>query len=324
MKITIQEAARELLQHDYITILCHRRPDGDTLGSGFGLWYALCALGKAARVLCSDGLPENYAFLAPDYSPAVFEEEYVVAADVATEELLGDLQGVYGGKVDLCIDHHPTNTHFAHKLLLDPTAAATAELMHRLIAEMGVALSGDSPAARCLYTGIATDTGCFRFSNTTPHCLRVAAQLIESGLDTAPIHTALFESKSPAQVALEARVLGEMEYFFQGRCAVIIVPKALQEQLQLDDARLEGLAALPREVQGVWVGVTIKEKSDHCRISVRTTKQADASAICAGFGGGGHLRAAGCTIGASPEEAKALLLERIGQALPMDEQGPCG
>lgn len=319
MKITIAEAAQELLHHDHITILCHRRPDGDTLGSGFGLWYALCSLGKTTRVLCSDGLPENYAFLAPGYLPGVFEEEYVVAADVATEELLGDLEEVYRGRVDLCVDHHPTNTHFAQKLLLDPTAAATAELMQRLIEEMGVPLSGDSPAARCLYTGIATDTGCFRFSNTTPRCLRIAAAFIDSGLDTRPIHTALFESKSPAQVALEAQVLGNIQYFFNGRCAVIIVPKALQEELELDDARLEGLAALPREVQGVWVGVTIKEKNGHCRISIRTTQEADAAAICASFGGGGHLRAAGCTIAASPEHAKALLLEKIGQALEIQK-----
>lgn len=315
MEITIKEAAAELLRRDRITILCHQKPDGDTLGSGFGLWHVLTGMGRTARVLCCDGLPENYAFLAPGYAPADFEEEYVVAVDVADPALLGGLRAAYEGRVDLCIDHHPSNTRYAARLLLDDKAAAAAEIIWLLLGEMGAKIPGNGPAARCLYTGIATDTGCFRFSNTTPRSLRMAADFIEAGLDTQPVNTAMFESKSRSRVALEAAVLSGIQYFFDGRCAIITVTRELQERLDVDDYQLEGLASIPREIEGVWVGATVKEKEDGCRVSLRTTPQADASAICAAFGGGGHLRAAGCTIPAAPAAAKSLLLEEIGRAL---------
>ena len=321
LEITVKEAAAELLRRDGITILCHGRPDGDTLGSGFGLWYALTGLGKAARVLCSDGLPENYAFLAPEYRPGDFAENYIVAVDVASPALLGNLEAAYGGRVDLCIDHHPSNTRYAGKLVLQDTAAATAEIIWELLGELGIPMPGDGPVARCLYTGIATDTGCFRFSSTTPRCLRIAADFVESGLDTQMVNTAMFESKSRGRVALEAAVLSGIRYFLSSRCAVITVPRALQQRLEVDDSQLEGLASIPREIQGVWVGITIKEREDGCRVSVRTTPQADASRICAAFGGGGHLRAAGCTIQGSPEQAAELLVEEAAREL--ERTGAC-
>ncbi len=320
MEITVREAARELLRRNHITILCHQKPDGDTLGSGFALWHTLTAMGRNARVLCSDGLPENYAFLAPGYVPADFKEEYVVAVDVADPVLLGDLREQYEGKVDLCIDHHPSNARYAARLLLDDRAAAAAEIIWLLLREMGAEIPGAGRAARCIYTGIATDTGCFRFSNTTPRSLRIVAEMIEDGLDTQPVNAAMFESKSRSRVELEAAVLSGIRYYYQGHCAVITVTRQLQERLGVDDYQLEGLASIPREIEGVWVGVTIREKDGCCRISLRSTEEADSSAICAAFGGGGHLRAAGCTIQGSPEEARELLLDQIGRALNMSPE----
>ena len=315
MEITVKEAAGRLLAQDHITILCHGRPDGDTLGSGFALWHALTSLGKKARVLCNDGLPRRYEFLAPGYEPGDFEEKYVVAVDVASPPLLGDLEAAYGKRVDLCIDHHPSNARYAAELVLQDTAAATAEIIWELLKEMEVGMPGNGPVARCLYTGIATDTGCFRFSNTTPRCLRIAAELVESGLDTQPVNTAMFESKSRGRVALEAQVTGGIQYFFDFRCAVLTVPRKLQERLGVDDCEMEGLASVPREIRGVWVGITIREKEDGCRVSLRTTCQADASRICAAFGGGGHLRAAGCTIQADSAQARDLLLQEVAKEL---------
>ncbi len=315
LEISVQEAAQAVLEQDYITVLCHQKPDGDTLGSGFGLYYALRSLGKQVRVLCSDGYPEHYRFLFDGYTPEDFAEQFVVAVDVADLALLGNLRPTYENRIDLCIDHHPSNSRFAKQLWLDAKAAAVAEMIGVLLPFLGVKPQENSDVARCLYTGMATDTGCFRFSNTTARSLRLVADFLEAGLNTQPINTAMFESKSRQRVALESYVLSSIEYYYDGRCAVIVVPQALQEEYGIDDAQLDGISAIPRQIEGVWVGVTIREKAENCRISLRTTQEADASAICAVFGGGGHYRASGCTIDGTAEHAKELLLNEIGKLL---------
>lgn len=311
MEITLQQAARQLLEQDHITILCHRKPDGDTTGSALALYEALSGLGKKVRIRCGDPFPEQFSFLTQAYEePGEFQEQFIVAVDVASAPLLGSLEAEYGSRVDLCIDHHGSNSRYARQLLLDGGAAAAAELVYRLIGQMEVPLTAHM--ALCIYTGIATDTGCFCFSNTTPASFRIAAEVLETGAPVAEANRRLFESKKPGRVALEARVLSGLEYYYGGHCAVIVIPSALREEFGVDDSELDGLSSIPRKIEGVWVGVTIREQEGCCRVSLRTTAEADACAICAAFGGGGHVRASGCTIEGTPQRAKELLLREIG------------
>ncbi len=316
MEITLEQAAEQLRGGNHITILCHRKPDGDTTGSALALYDALTELGKKVRIRCSDPLPELFQFLEENYrEPEEFEEDFVVAVDVASVPLLGDLQEEYGEKVDLCIDHHSSNSRYARQLYLDGGAAAAAELIYRLFKAMEVPLTVHP--ALCIYTGLATDTGCFCFSNTTPASLRIAAEVLELGAPVADANRRLFESKKPSRVALEAQVLGSLEYYYEGHCAVMLISQELKKRFGVNDDELEGLSSIPRKIEGVWVGVTIREQEDCCRISLRTTPEADACAICAAFGGGGHIRAAGCTIEGGPDRARELLLREIGrQAFP--------
>lgn len=313
MDITTGQAAAELLSHDNITILCHRKPDGDTLGSGYALHKALTQLGRRSVVRCADPCPPGMAEFMTRDNCGDFSQDYVVAVDVADSKLLGTLEDEYAGRVDMVIDHHPSNTHYGKKTLLLPEAAATTEIVAGLLPFMQVELTAE--IATCLYVGLATDTGCFRYANTTASTLRTAAVMLEAGINCGELNRVLFETKSPGRVAVECSILQGLEYFYHGQCAVMTIPMALQELHDVEDSELDGLAALPRQIEGVWVGVTIREKPDDCRISVRTTKEADSSAICAAFGGGGHLRASGCTIEGSVEHAKELLVEEIGRQL---------
>lgn len=315
-EVTVLEAAALLKEKEDILILCHMKPDGDTLGSGVGLLWALKQMGKRARVACADGFPPRYDFLWQgldlEDQPA-FEPQMVVAVDIADTALLGKPMELWKDRVDLCIDHHPSNAKYAEFLLLEPAAAATAQIMRKVIGQL-TALTPE--IAMCLYTGLATDTGCFRYSNTSAETLRAAADMVETGIDSAMVNKRLFETKTAARMALEQRVLQTLEYYEEGQIALMVVPKRDVEEAGVPEADLDGLSAMPRQIEGVEVGVMLKESTpEQYRVSLRTGMRCDASAICAQFGGGGHARAAGCFLRMPLEEAKKAVLEACISAL---------
>lgn len=318
--LPVSRAAEILMQRDNITLLCHRRPDGDTVGSAFALYYALQMLGKEVRVLCADPLPEMYRYLYPDYTPSRVLEwpvEYVVAVDVATADLLGGLEEKYGRMVDLCIDHHPSNTDYAALTCLWAGAAACAEPAAAIIKAIGLPVAGR--IAECLYTGLATDTGGFRFSNTTAATMRLAAEIMESGVDTARLNTCIFESVSKAKMLAEARMMSALQFYENDRIAVMPVTLAMRAETGVTGEELEDVAGIPRKIEGVLVGITIKEHEEECHISLRSKEPVNADQIAAAFDGGGHRFAAGCTIKTSVEEAARLLVEEARKHLPKEQ-----
>lgn len=311
--ITLKQTCEALKKHDDILILAHQNPDGDTLGSGFALLFALQAMGKRARLECSDEFPQRYRFMFPGYAAEAFTAQFIVAADIADTQLLGAKCERYIGKIGLCIDHHPSNTFFADETYLVADAAATAEAMCDVIDELGVTLT---PAmAVCLYTGLSTDTGCFRFSNTTAKTHRTAARMIDLGVDSAEINLEMFSRKTQSRIAIEREVYNTMEFHSQNRCALICMTCAMLEKAGADDSELEGVSAIPCQIEGVEVGVTLREKKDGYKISLRTSRYVNASQICARLGGGGHARAAGCFITGTLEEAKLQILALAEEAI---------
>ena len=312
-EITEIEAASFLRSHDDFVILTHSSPDGDTLGSGYGLLAALRGIGKRAKLICPDEIPKKFDFISANRE-GDFEPQTVVTVDVADEKLLGDLEQVYGLKVDLCIDHHGSNTRYANLLYFEPESAAACECVYKVILNLGVEIT--PYIASCLYLGMSTDTGCFKFSNTTPRTLRFAAELMEKGADYAEINRVMFETKSRERIAMERLVLENMEFYFEGRCAVLTVTEEMINSTGCDRADLDGITAISRQVEGVVIGATIKEQPDGSfKVSLRTHEPYDASLICKAFGGGGHLRAAGCRFQASAEQVKQLLLAKIAEVL---------
>ncbi|MBE6885790.1 MAG: bifunctional oligoribonuclease/PAP phosphatase NrnA [Oscillospiraceae bacterium] len=318
-QISQQEAALLLRQGEDILVLCHEKPDGDTIGSGTALCAALAGLGKRVALACSDPIPDKYRYMGFErFLYRNFTPKMIVAVDVADAALLGNRLGEYKDQVDLCIDHHGSNRAYAKKCWVEGGLSATCEMIYRLVRELGCEMT--TQIAACCYTGISTDTGCFRYSSVTPATHRIAAEILEFGVDGADINRRMFECKSRSRLAVELAVLSTIEYYCEGKCAVITVTRDILEQCGAVESELEGIPPIPKQIEGVEVGITIREREDCCRISLRTGETLDASAVCALFGGGGHIRASGCTIPGTPAQAKAALIAAVEGLLSNREQ----
>lgn len=314
MTVNLKEAAKFLLENDDYYILTHINPDGDTLGAGFALADALRSIGKNANVLCSDELPLRYLFLFDKYKHQDFEGRTIVSVDIADLQLLGDELSIYKDSIDLCIDHHVSNSMYAKRTFLDGDASATCEMMYNLIVEMGVPIN--KTIAKCLYTGISTDTGCFKYGNTTVAAHIIAGELISLGIDFAIINHMMFDLKTRSRLKAEQILISNMEFHFDDMCALITITKDLIKETQVDESEFDGLASIPRQVEGVQVGVTIKEKQTGVyKISMRSSDNVDVSKICGHFGGGGHTRAAGCQLEGELEEIKMRILNKIEESI---------
>jgi bifunctional oligoribonuclease and PAP phosphatase NrnA len=306
----LERAAGLLTDAHDVLILTHKSPDGDTIGSALALCRTLTKLGKAARVVCADPIPEKFRYLLDGLIFGESEPGLIVSTDVASAELMGGSLAPYAGKVDLCIDHHPSNTGYAAFTVVDPSAAATCEIMAEIINILNVEM--DSDIANCLYTGIATDTGCFRYSNTTPKTLRTAADMIEKGADSVTINKRLFETVSRGRLEFERLALETLELYFNGRAALITLTRAMNEKAGITDSETEGIPSIPARIEGVEAGITVKEKEDGVyKISLRTAETLNASDICANFGGGGHAAAAGCRVEGSLDDVKSRILKAV-------------
>lgn len=312
---SLNELAKLILDCDNVSILTHKSPDGDCIGAGLALCYFLRSKGKKANVLNSDGIPKRYNYLSDGYEPMEFDEEYIISLDVADTQLLGDELMDYSEKIDLCIDHHRSNKHYAKLSFVDADASATCLMLFELFEHMGEEL--DVKTASCLYTGIATDTGCFKFQNTTPSAHIAAAKLMQLGVDIEHINRRMFDIKSRGRIFAEQRVTGRMKFFEDDRIAVITLTNEMIDGYGIDRAELDGFASIPLSVEGVEIGITLKQQKDSnsvFKVSVRSTR-ADASKICQAFGGGGHIRAAGCTIEGTVREVTKKIVNAAKRCL---------
>ena len=313
-KITVQQAADMLKASDNILLLCHKNPDGDTLGSAAGLMHALAKLGKVCAVRCNDAIPQKYDFLNLQLFSGQFEPDLIVAVDVADTKLLGDSLMEYADNIDLCIDHHPSNTGYAKNVCCDDKLPAAAQLMLQVVECLGAEI--DVQTANCLYTGLMTDTGCFKYSATTAETHIAAAKLLSAGAEHNFIANRFFMSKSRKSVELEKYVLNSMEFYFDDRCAVITLLTELLQKLGAQPSDVDGIAAIPRSIEGVEVGVTIRQLGENMyKASLRTAESVNASEIAQGLGGGGHTRAAGCEVVGCIDSVKKAILREVETAL---------
>lgn len=287
--LTMRQAANELLAADNILILCHKNPDGDAWGSAFALYAALKSLGKRVAVGGLDFLPALYSYLG-DYCRQTAEEftpEYIVSVDCSNEERL---IATPPAQVDLCIDHHPSNTFYAKKTLVQPERAACCEIIYALLQPLGV--KPDKYIGSAIYTGIATDTGCFKFMNTTAETHRIAAELFELGVKAGELNTLLFDHKTRARLALEKEAMNSLAFFSGGKIAIITISLLAAEGCGALETDFDGLTSISRSIEGVEFGITLREMKDYYKCSVRTGPL-NACAVAESFGGGGHIRAAG-------------------------------
>jgi len=305
-----REFAAALRDRDAILILSHLRPDGDTLGSGAALCSALRRMGKTAYLFPNPETTARYLpYVAQFFAPASFVPACVVAVDIATPNLFP--QG-FSGAVDLCIDHHPSNALYAGDTLLHAEKSACGEAVLDVIELLTGSVTEQE--ANLLYIAVTTDTGCFRFNNTTANTLRCAAACKDTGADTFAINTALFMTKRLPRLQLEARLTEEMEFYAGGAVAVNTLPNVLLVELGLTEDDVDDISGFSREIAGVEIGVMLREGPEGGKISLRCSPKYDAAAICARLGGGGHRGAAGASVPEGLDAAKKAILQAIADS----------
>ncbi len=310
--MTRTETACWLQRHDSFLILTHRRPDGDAVGSAVALCLGLRSLGKAAELFPNPQFPEKFLPITrPLTGKGDPEGKTLVTVDTATEGMLPYNAQHLAGRIRLAIDHHASNTGYAELSLIDGTAAACGEMIFDLLSLLGANVN--KPMAEALYIAVSTDTGCFRFSNTTAATLRTAAACLEHGADTDRWNRILFLTRSAARLRVEAHITQTAEFFLDGKICLCMLPYSVLKACGAREDDLDEISGFPRSIQGVEVGIMLREALDGAKISLRTYKPWDASAICALLGGGGHAAAAGATVKGDLSAGREAILAALRQ-----------
>ena len=307
------EAAELLLAHDRFTILTHRRPDGDTIGSSAALCLGLRSLGKTAHVLVNAEVSDRFAWLHADLTKMCVEEgDTVVSVDVASPGMLPKAFEHLLGCIDLRIDHHASATSFTDCELVDGASASCAELVWDVLKAAGVTM--DAKLAEAVYVGVSTDTGCFRYANTTAHTFAVAADCAKAGARVFQLNQELFETNTLGRLRMQAWIVDHMQMIRGGEMAIVAIPMAVEQELGVTQDDMDNISSFPRTVAGVCVAATLREtKEGDTKISVRAVPGYDATLVTTRFGGGGHKGAAGGSLKMPIAEAakavEAVMLE---------------
>ncbi len=316
MYIGYSEAETFLRNCEDAVIITHQSPDGDCIGAGYGLKDILAELGVRSRVVCSDEIPQRYSFMTDGIENEDFEPKTIIAVDIADTKLMGRYEEIYGSKVQLCIDHHESNKNYAEMTLLRPKATAACEVIYNLAKYMEVNIS--THCATCLYTGIATDSGCFKYDCTTPRAHEIAAEMKRcyNEINFARINRYMFEVKTKGRMILEAKFSDLMEDYIGGKLVIVAVTMDMMENMGISAPEMEGLAPITLQLEDTEVGVLMREREPgEFKCSFRSADEINVSEICQTLGGGGHAKAAGCTIKGDVETAKAAVIAAVEKAL---------
>ena len=304
--LSARGAAGYLEALDNVLLLTHVRPDGDTIGSAAALCRALRDCGQTAYLLPNPEITATYApYAAPYWAPEGWQAEHIVSVDIADASLLPENAQPYRDRIELAIDHHPSQTFFARNTCLEADSAACGEIVYEIIQHL-TALTAD--IALPLYVAVSTDCGGFQYGNTTARTHRIAAALMDV-VDVAAVNKALFRTKSRVRLAMESRMVADMKLFDHQRVVVMEIPLSLRQEMQATDADIEELSALPALVEGTDCGVTLRElRPGTVKVSVRTGPRVDACALCRILGGGGHHAASGATVEGTLDKARMAVL----------------
>lgn len=298
-----------------IALLPHLHADGDALGSCYALAELIKQLGKTPFVILEEQPQARFEYLAGEYevyAEQSVEYDLVIAVDCSDMSRLGKRADLYQGKT-ACIDHHITNQPIGQLSYVDSTAAATAELVYELCCVAGVM---NQTIGTCIYTALSTDSGSFRYSNTTPRTMRIAAALMELGVDTALINRKLYEQVSMGSMRFQAECVSNMELFSSGKIAVTHLTADRSEALELTSNDTDGGGSLMLSLAGVSVGAFFHERErGSFKVSLRSDEAVDVAQIASFFGGGGHVRAAGYTTTKPLCDGVAELVKKIQEQL---------
>lgn len=307
-----RDAARLLQEKNNILLLTHKNPDGDTIGAATALCSALRRRGKTAWLYPNSQVSAKLERWCESYfAPADFCAEYTVAVDVATEKLFA--QG-FEGNVDFCIDHHPTNSHYARREFILPDRSSCGEIVLEII--KALCARPNREEANLLYIALSTDTGCFQYSNVNARSFRAAAELAEAGAELQLLNLSFFRKVSDARIRLEGMIYNSMSFHHGGQVVAATVTREMMRAAGATEDDCDDLAGLPGRSESGLLSLLIREQPDgSSKVSVRSLPGISSSEVCAAFGGGGHAQAAGCTIAEPPERAKEMLLAVVDEVL---------
>lgn len=318
----LDAAVRFIKERDDFLVVSHVQPDGDAISSTVAIAWLLGKLGKSFTLYNEGPIPERLAYLwgadlikTNASGSAGRAYRHVIAVDCADFSRVGNAKDRFEDGFELLnIDHHPTNNGFGLVNVLRPNAAATAEILFDLIERAGVSL--DIDAATAIYTGMLTDTGGFRYSSTSPKVLSIASRLIELGVDGPMLAELLLERMTLAQMLVLQRALSRLTFSADKRIAWLWVTPEDMTETGARNEDLEGIVNYPRNVEGVEVGILFKQNGEaSVKVSLRSAGKIDVAAVSQQFGGGGHIRAAGCRVGETLEQAVEQVTEAVGKAL---------
>ena len=326
---SLKELAGFLKAAETILIFTHTNPDGDALGSAAALCRVLRKMGKTSWILMDEEVPEYISFMDTEFvtrdKECLKDHDVSICVDCGEYSRFPALADKFNeGKLHLCVDHHATGDGFGDHYYIDPSEAATCQLIYKLIKELEavVAESGetagqvaliDRQVAESIYTGINTDTGSFQYSNTTADTHAIASDLMTYGVDHTAINVKLYQTIPMTKLKIQAAILQKAEFFFGGKVAVGYVTGQMLEEAGavLDDA--EGTIDMLRNIEGVEIAAFLKEKGGAVKVSMRAKSYANVAEIVSVFGGGGHVKAAGCTLEMGMDEALDAIKKAIGE-----------
>lgn len=280
-----------------IAIFNHKNPDGDAMGSAYALKLALISMGKEAEVfLRSDdySLPEyTYVYTGKNTDLYVSDCDLKIAVDSSDFERISDFKDFFTGNT-IAIDHHVTHVRYAKCALVEPNAPAAGEVVFRLLKYMNINISQE--IAHNLYVAISCDTGNFKYSSTTPETHRIAAELMETGIDVGKITKIIFDTKTMEYLKLQSAAIQKINLYENGKLAILSLDKSDFDSVGIKESYASGIVIMPSQIKGVEVGVYIRSRDKDIKVSLRSNSYIDVAKIALSFGGGGHVRAAGFSL----------------------------
>lgn len=298
-KLTVDELCSRIKEPSKTLILCHKNPDPDTLGSAYALKYILNYYGSVADVACCDEMSRKLMSIFGEdslksHDPINYER--IVCVDVASPSQLGENE-MLSGYVDFTIDHHATNTRFSD--YYEDFTPACAEIICDIATHLNIFNRLPRHFYECAYAGISGDTGCFKYSSTTPKTYVCASELIEKGIDFAEINHIIFDSKTMGEIRAIKATYDNMKLYKNGALGIIMITNEMKKSLDLTNDDIGDIVNLVRQIEGVMLAVSIKQSDkdeNKYTISSRSNCDIDVSYICAQLGGGGHAKASGANL----------------------------
>lgn len=297
-KEIIKRIAEEINKAENIVVTAHISEDADACGSVFALGTALKNAGKKVTVYLSGEPEERLKFLRYEY--AVFDEgasvpqDLVICLDSADLGRLGTRKELLEKSLSISIDHHCTNTNYADINYVEGGASSTGELIYILLKEMGTEITRE--IAEFLYVSISGDTGSFKYSCTSARTMRIAADLLETGIDHAELARRLYETEKIETVRLKGYIMSNILSFFGGKLRMAVLDKDTFERFGVLEKNAGDIVNIPRMIEGTEIAVSVRETPEKIKISFRSNGKYNVSDIAANFGGGGHVMAAGASV----------------------------